>query len=430
MKPESIWNSKPLKWNSYIKGRVGWQNLRFEEFTNEGPYLITGTNFKDGRVEWDTCYHVSQERYEIAPEIWVQVQDVLITKDGSIGKLAYIDFLPGLACLNSHLLIIRPLNNAYYSRYLYYVLHSNMFKDHIERTQKGTTFFGISQESISNFKIPLASFNTQQAIASFLDRKTAAITTLIAKKQRLIQLLEEKRTALINQAVTKGLNPNVPMKDSGIPWIGEVPEHWRVKIFKRVTSRIEVGIAEAATHAYAIQGVPIVRSGNVKTNYIDLSDIVYIEEWFAAKNRSKYLRKGDILTVRTGANAGMTAVVPQELDHAQCFTLLIATPNPHQFPMFYSYYINSSFAQSFFTVEGWGSAQVNLSVPILQTLPIVEPPYKEQEEIVSFIQKSIVRIDEIVAKNKQIIEKLKEYRQSLITAAVTGKIDIKEEVTA
>ncbi|MEH1842087.1 MAG: restriction endonuclease subunit S [Nostoc sp.] len=267
-------------------------------------------------------------------------------------------------------------------------------------------------------------------IASFLDRKTAAIDTLIAKKQRLIQLLQEKRTALINQAVTKGLDPKVPMKDSGVPWIGRTPQHWGVKLFKRVTSRIEVGIAEAATHAYADQGVPIVRSANVRTNYIDLSDMAYIQRWFAEKNSSKYLHAGDILTVRTGANAGMTAVLPEELDHAQCFTLLIATPDSQQFPPFYSYYINSSFAQSFFAVEGWGSAQVNLSVPILQTLPIVEPPYKEQQEIVSFIQKSTGMIDKIVSKNKQTIKKLQEYRQSLITAAVTGKIDIREEVAA
>ncbi|OUL36938.1 hypothetical protein BV372_04685 [Nostoc sp. T09] len=326
--------------------------------------------------------------------------------------------------------VLSPIGNILNPRYLYYWMRSSFVVDEICARSIGVSYPATNASEIGSISIPVLPLEQQSAIASFLDRKTVAIATLIDKKQRLIELLEEKRNALINQAVTKGLNPNVPMKDSGISGIGEVPEHWRVKIFKRVTSRIEVGIAEAATHAYTLQGVPIVRSGNVKKNYIDFSDILYIEEWFAEKNRSKYLRKGDILTVRTGANAGMTAVVPEELNHAQCFTLLIATLNPQQFPLFYSYYINSSFAQSFFTVEGWGSAQVNLSVPILQTLPIVEPPYKEQEDIVSFIQKSTVMIDKIITKNKETIEKLQEYRQTLITAAVTGKIDVREEVTA
>src|ERR1700730_12614471 len=99
------WNFERLKFNSYVKGRIGWQNLRSDEFTDDGPYLVTGMHIRDGTVNWDDCYHITEERYTIAPEIQLKEWDVLITKDGSIGKLAYIDSLPGKASLNSHLLV-------------------------------------------------------------------------------------------------------------------------------------------------------------------------------------------------------------------------------------------------------------------------------------------------------------------------------------
>jgi type I restriction enzyme S subunit len=203
-----------------------------------------------------------------------------------------------------------------------------------------------------------------------------------------------------------------------------------VKPFKRVTTRIDVGIAEAATHAYASEGVPIIRSTNVKQNFIEVDDLLYIEQWFAEKNRSKYLYTGDIVTVRTGAYAGMTAFIPEVLNQSQCFTLLMATLARRQNPEFYSFYINSPLAQKIFAIEGYGSAKVNLSVPIMQNLPIVEPPYEEQEAIVSYIKTRTKQIDLLLEKKKTSIEKLKEYRTALISAAVTGKIDVRNEVAS
>ena len=341
--------------------------------------------------------------------------------------IAYIDQNGSRLIASTGFAVLSAIRSILYPRYLYYWMRSDFVVDEICARSVGVSYPATNASEIGAIPISTLPIEQQKSIAHFLDRKTAAIDTLIAKKQHLIQLLEEKRTALINQAVTKGLNPNAPMKDSGIPWIGEIPEHWEAKLFRRVTSRIDVGIAEAATHAYAEEGIPIVRSANVRTNYIDMNNLAYIQKEFAEKNCSKYIHSGDILTVRTGANAGMTAVVPEALNHVQCFTLLVATSIPYQDPQFYSYYINSNFAQSFFTVEGWGSAQVNLSVPILKELPIVEPSYQEQQEIVTFIRESIERVDELISKNQQSIEKLQEYRRSLITATVTGKLPIEED---
>lgn len=121
------WEVIKMKHFSYMKGRIGWQGLKAEEFIDEGPYLVTGTDFQNGKVNWETAYHISEARYDEAPEIQLRVGDLLVTKDGTVGKLAMIDSLPDLASLNSHLLLIRPLFQKYLTKYLYYVLSSVVF---------------------------------------------------------------------------------------------------------------------------------------------------------------------------------------------------------------------------------------------------------------------------------------------------------------
>lgn len=228
------WGLKKFGLISYMKGRIGWQGLRQSEFTNDGPYLITGMNFEDGHIDWDKVYHISKDRYDEAPEIQIKADDILMTKDGTIGKLLHIDHLPGPSSLNSHLLVFRPIRNSYYPKYLYYQLQSLPFRHYVELNKSGTTFFGISQDAVSRYPVMLPRYDEQKGIASYLDRKTTQINDLIAKKQRLIDLLNEEKTAIINHAVTKGLNSSAPMKDSGIPWFGMIPGHWNVKRVKYI----------------------------------------------------------------------------------------------------------------------------------------------------------------------------------------------------
>ena len=124
----SNWDIIRMKLYSYLKGRIGWQGLKAEEFIDVGPYLVTGTDFENGRICWERSYHVSEKRYDEAPQIQLQTGDLLVTKDGTIGKLAYVDSLPGKASLNSHLLLIRPLQNKYCNEFLYLVLSSTVFQ--------------------------------------------------------------------------------------------------------------------------------------------------------------------------------------------------------------------------------------------------------------------------------------------------------------
>lgn len=193
---------------SSLKGRIGWQGLKQTEFTtNENePFLITGMNFKDGAIRWGEVYHVSEARYQMAPEIQLRPRDVLMTKDGTIGKVLYIDTIPypGKASLNSHLLLYRPIRESYYPKYLYYQLGSRRFQDFVELNKSGTTFFGLSQAAVGAYPVLLPPMDAQIRIATFLSDMDAEIEVLEAKlvktremKQGMMQDLLTGRIRLV-----------------------------------------------------------------------------------------------------------------------------------------------------------------------------------------------------------------------------------------
>lgn len=236
------WKVKKIKHCCYVKGRVGWNGLKASEFLIEGfAYLITGTDFKDGLVDWENCYHIDEERYREDPFIQLKNEDLLITKDGTIGKLAIVDKLDKPACLNSGIFVVRSLLSTFDTRYLYWILQSNVFRNFNEFTSYGATIQHLYQNVFVNFDFCLPVIKEQKSIANFLYTKTAQIDKLIANKQKLIELLNEERSAIINHAVTRGISPNVKLKDSGIEWLDKIPEHWETKKLKYVGEIISGG---------------------------------------------------------------------------------------------------------------------------------------------------------------------------------------------
>jgi type I restriction enzyme S subunit len=209
------WELRMFKQISYMKGRIGWQGLKFSEFSDDvnQPYLITGMNFKGGKIRWEEVYHISEERYNEAPEIQLKVNDILMTKDGTIGKLLFVDYLPGKASLNSHLLVLRPLKNKYHAKYLYYQLESESFIGHIEHNKYGTTFYGLTQEAMGRFITILPLLSEQTAIANYLDEKTQKIDAIVSNIGKQIDTLKELRKTLINDVVTGKIKVSEPLID-------------------------------------------------------------------------------------------------------------------------------------------------------------------------------------------------------------------------
>jgi type I restriction enzyme S subunit len=205
LRPKASDDVRLLGYVSSLKGRIGWQGLNQAEFTAnvDEPFLITGMNFKDGSIRWDEVYHISQARYEMAPEIQLRADDVLMTKDGTIGKVLFIDTIPypGRASLNSHLLLFRPIGARYHPRYLYYQLSSRRFKDFVELSKSGTTFFGLSQAAVAAYPVLIPPMEEQVRIATILgdmDTEIVALELKLAKARQLKQgMMQELLTGRI-----------------------------------------------------------------------------------------------------------------------------------------------------------------------------------------------------------------------------------------
>lgn len=324
-------------------------------------------------------------------------------------------------------IVMTPQDRIIEARFAFRVFEDRVFQTYAQSFGNGILEHrcAINWDILKPIGVPVPPRDEQQTILCFLDRETAKIDELVAEQRRLIELLKEKRQAVISHAVTQGLNPNVPLKPSGIEWLGDVPDHWEVLSFRHLVTRVVVGIAEAATQAYAEEGVPMVRSTNINSGIVDESDMLFIAPEFAKKLEGKALRSGDIVTTRTGANVGISAVVPNSLDMAQCFTLLISSPKPDVNPHFYAHYINANPGKCYIDLTAWGSSQPNISVPIIQEMPTVFPPLDEQVEIVQHIDRTSGQYRELIAEATRGIELLQERRTALISAAVTGKIDVR-----
>lgn len=198
------WEIMRIKDTSWLKGRIGWDGLKASEFIDEGPYLITGTDFCNGYVNWDTCVHITKQRFEEDTLLHIRENDLLITKDGTVGKVAIAKNCPKETSLNSGVMIIRNESRYIYnSKYMYYILLSDEFKHWFEYSQKpGSTIKHLYQHQFGEFKYTFPPLEEQQQIADFLDFKCSKINESIERSNKIIQKLEEYKKALIYNAVT------------------------------------------------------------------------------------------------------------------------------------------------------------------------------------------------------------------------------------
>ncbi|HDU4040613.1 TPA: restriction endonuclease subunit S [Klebsiella aerogenes] len=205
--PQHWRRSTPIKYLSSLKGRLGWQGLKADEYRDEGPYVVSSAHFNNYEIDWNSCPRVSLERYKLDSNIQLDVGDILLMKDGAaMGKLSYVDQLPGEACLNSHLLLFRPLmegdQKTYDTKFMFYLMQTNHFQSFIKNNGTGSTFLGISQQAIGNHSLCLPPYNEQVEISDYLDDELSKIVRLETMQLEMKNLLTERRTALISAAVT------------------------------------------------------------------------------------------------------------------------------------------------------------------------------------------------------------------------------------
>lgn len=317
--------------------------------------------------------------------------------------------------------------------FLRWLLISDEVISQIDGSTFGAKMPRASWDFISQFSVPLPSVSEQQAIARFLDRECGKIDALIAEQERLIALLVEKRQAVLSHAVTKGLNPNAPIKDSGIPWIGMVPEGWEVKPLYQVCSKIMTGPfgTVLGNEDYIENGVPVINPSHIFSGKFRPDISVSVLPSKANELNNWKLNENDVICARRG-EIGRAALVNKSEQGWICGTgSIIIRPNENFILGAYiKNLIGSDFSKSWLQLEAVGSTMLNLNEKIIGKLPVVIPSLTEQKEINIYIKK-IETIHNCSLENaKNMITLLKERRAALISAAVTGKIDVRAQSKA
>ena len=324
------------------------------------------------------------------------------------------------------MIVIRPSLQDI-GKYIFYLMLSSHFIKYCESISYGAKMPRTDVDDILNAQIPLASYEEQTQIVDFLDRKTRQIDELIRIKERRIELLQEQRIALINQAVTKGLDPNVEMKPSGVEWIGRIPKDWNaVPLTKYLESIIDY---RGRTPEKTEDGRFLVTAKNIRNGQIDYK----ISQEFTSEDEYQRIMTrgipqiGDVLFT-TEAPLGEVANV-DDVSIALAQRIIKFQPKPDFLnPYFLKYWILSYSFQSDLQRYATGSTAQGIKASKLCLLKLNLPPLKEQKQIVEYLDQKTQETNELIAAEQRKIELLKEYRQSLISEVVTGKIDVRNEV--
>lgn len=434
MKPSGIawigdipqdWNIKRVKYLASLKGRIGWQGLTSDEYIDEGPYLITGIDFQNGGIDWNNCVHISEERWAEAPEIHIQNGDLLITKDGTVGKVAIVSGLEGKASLNSGVLLIRT-HSDFDKRFLFGVLQSEEFWTWFRLKNAGnSTIIHLYQGDFAEFSYTFPNVTEQRAIADFLDAQCSKIDSIIADIEKQIETLQKYKKSLITETVTRGLDRSVPMKDSGIEWIGEIPSSWKVEPIKYRVDFFNGDRGEnyPSKAEMLSEGVPFINAGHLLNDGLDMENMDYISEEKYKVMGGVKLRKGDILYCLRGS-VGKNAIL--DINRGTVASSLVALRSRSISAKFLYYSLNSHIDEVQRFLWDNGTAQPNLSAENLGKFKVCIPNRQEQDIIVEFLDEKCSAVDDIVESKTQALYTLQQHKKSLIYEYVTGKKRVTE----
>jgi len=418
----SIWCTKQVRYllkdgSEGIKIGPFGSALKLEDMVDSGTRVYGQENvikkdFTLGKRK------ISQSKFEEMKVYQAFTDDLLITMMGTSGKCELVPEDADVGIIDSHLLRLRVKESEILPRFFRLLIDECYeIENQIKVSGKGSIMHGLNSSIVKSLTLPVPNPSEQIAILNFLDHETAKIDTLIEKQQQLIKLLKEKRQAVISHAVTKGLNPNAPMRDSGVEWLGEVPEHWDVLKTKRFFSlechHAPINNDMELLSVYTDIGVRPRKELEQKGNKASTTDGYWI------------VKKDDLIINKLLAWMGAIGYSDYDGVTSPAYDILRKRRNLNT--KFYHYLFRTKLAQSEFKRWSRGIMEMRLRLYFeeLGKISMPFPPEKEQNEIVSKIEKLEAQYDEIIEKSDTQIKLLQERRTALISAAVTGKIDVR-----
>jgi type I restriction enzyme S subunit len=419
------WNAKRLKFVAAepIKNGIGEAGAYDEP---EWPRYVRITDIAGPR-------HLREDTFkslppELAREAPFKVGDLLLAAVGATFGKSYMHVRDvGPVCFAGYLVRFSPRDDVDPSFAAYWT-ESSAYWALVQSRVVQATIQNFSAAKFKELVLPLPNPQEQGAIAAFLDRETARIDALVTKKERLIELLQEQRTALITRALTKGLNPSASMKDSGVEWLGKIPAHWDLKPLKYyLRAPLAYGVLKPDRYS-GQDAVRLIRILDVESGEVseDALEMISLEQ--SAEFRRTLVRAGDLVISVVGT-IGRAFVVPPSLEGANLSRALARIQlRPSLSPRFLEYGFEATSFTSFVDLVPAGTAQRVLNLGDLAEYRLAVPPTSEQEAITAFLDKGTAKLGALVGKIRDAIDHLKELRTALISAAVTGKIDVREEV--
>ena len=405
-----VWKYAKLAWcSNFVNGYAF--NSENMDIDGEVPVVRIG-DIQNGKVIYDTCLKVNNnndlDQYELKKD------DIVMAMSGATtGKLAVVDS-DDKAYINQRVGIIRSKNN----KFIRYCLDNDCFLQYVGLLSAGSAQPNISMGNILDYKIPYISYDEQQQIADYLDKKCGEIDRVIETEKLVIEKLKEYKQLIITEAVTKGLDKSVPLKDSGIEWIGKIPQHWDVLSLARIANIVRGASPRPA-------GDPMYFCGNF-CPWITVAEVT--------KDNSKYIFETEEYLTELGvqhsklidentfllSNSGATLGVPKITKIKGCINDGSLAFLDISCNMDYLYYVLKSRTNEFRKqMQGYG--QPNLNTTIVKAFKICLPSTNEQIQIAEYLDKKCSEIDKAISDKEQVIEKFTEYKKSLIYECVTGK---------
>lgn len=393
---------------SFWDGDIPW--ITPADYTTEGVYVSAGHK------------SITQDGLNSCATSLIPKGSIIFSKRAPVGLVA-INSNP--LCTNQGCLSCVPKDSVD-AKYYYYVM--SIYGEQFDLFASGTTFKEISADAFANFKLPYPDYETQKRITSFLDAKCAEIDALIAAKEKTNSLLKERRQSIIYEAVTKGLDPTVPMKGSGVEWIGGIPEGWSTRRVKHLATEADTLFLDGDwinSDVITDQGVRYLTSGNVgEGSFKEQGSGRISEETFGKLNCLKAL-PGDLMICRLNLPLGRCCIIPpEEPYYVVAVDNVILRPDSNMDKRYLMYCMNTpGYAASAFMAAS-GTTMQRISRTDLGNLNVPIAPFDKQIEIADYLDVQCREIDSVIISIDLTVQKLKEYRRSLIYEAVTGKIEV------
>ncbi|WP_407535114.1 restriction endonuclease subunit S [Elizabethkingia miricola] len=376
---------------------------------------------------YDLTYRTFSDQELISRKL--EFGDLIIEKSGGgenqpVGRIAKFILEENALCSN-FLDLLRPNNDIVTTNYISYILY-NLWKNRtvVKSIKQTTGIQNLDLEDYFDNKVKIPTILQQNKIVDYLDNEVAKIDALIEKKTQLISILEEKKKAVINQAMTKGLDPNVSMKDSAIEWLGEIPEHWGLERLKFLTDKVGSGVTpKGGAEVYTDAGVLFLRSQNIYNDGLRLEDPTYISEEIHDDMKSSQVQKGDLLLNITGGSIGRCYYFDIDIQANINQHVCIVRASNKIFYKYLHFVLISFIGQFQIDLLQYGGGREAVSFENIKNFWVPFPPFDMQKEIVAFIEKEFYKLNSIINKVTEAKNLLQEKRTAIISAAVNGELN-------